>query len=226
MVDHVVDRGREPLRITCRDVGERCKPQLVQPELPIGPGVDDAVGTQHCLDGEDVDVVVEVDRRHRRAPIRRIRHERVGELGVLGLSRPAGCRRLDDGHGQFLEGRTLPVGAEHAESGRLEFAKWVSADENAVTARVYANRVWSWLMGRGIVATPNNFGTTGAAPTHPDLLDWLASELVRSGWSTKHIHKLIMTSSVYMQNDAFDEHRATVDRTNSLHWRRTSPGRN
>jgi hypothetical protein len=80
---------------------------------------------------------------------------------------------------------------------RLALAQWVAANDHPLTARVYANRVWSWLMGRPLVPTSNNFGTTGEPPTHPALLDWLASELIRSGWSTKHLVRLIVTSQAY-----------------------------
>ena len=71
------------------------------------------------------------------------------------------------------------------------------------------------------MATPNDFGLQGEPPTHPQLLDWLALELIRSNWSLKHLHRLIMNSSVYMQSDEFDEARSQLDRDNRLHWRHT-----
>src|SRR5262249_56488848 len=74
-------------------------------------------------------------------------------------------------------------------------------------------------MGRGIVATPSDFGHRGERPTHPELLDWLAKELINSGWKLKHIHKLIMTSSVYKQSSRYDEAKAKLDRDNKLCWR-------
>ena len=82
-------------------------------------------------------------------------------------------------------------------SGRLELAKWITDPRNPLTARVMVNRMWAWHFGRGIVATPNNFGSLGEKPTHPELLDWLADELVKSGWSIKHVQRLILTSSTY-----------------------------
>jgi hypothetical protein len=75
-------------------------------------------------------------------------------------------------------------------------------------------------MGRGIVSTPNDFGAQGAKPTHPELLDYLASRLVADRWQLKTIHKLIMTSSVYLQSTDYDESRASVDREDALCWRR------
>jgi hypothetical protein len=82
-------------------------------------------------------------------------------------------------------------------SGRLELAKWITDARNPLTARVMVNRLWGWHFGRGIVGTPNNFGSLGERPTHPELLDWLADELVKDGWSVKHVQRLILTSSTY-----------------------------
>ena len=82
---------------------------------------------------------------------------------------------------------------------RLAFAEWLTRPDHPVTARVIVNRIWQHHFGRGIVATPGNFGATGARPTHPDLLDWLAVRFMKDGWSAKRLHKLIMTSSAYRQ---------------------------
>jgi hypothetical protein len=105
-------------------------------------------------------------------------------------------------------------------SGRIELANWLSSNENPLTARVYANRVWSWLMGQGIVSTINNFGTTGTAPTHPELLDLLATELIRSNWSTKHLVRTIVLSDAYRRSVIEPSEIAQqVDPSNSLYWR-------
>ena len=85
-------------------------------------------------------------------------------------------------------------------SGRLPLARWLIDPRNPLTARVYVNRVWSWLLGRGLVTTTSNFGTTGAGPSHPELLDWLADELIRSDWSTKHLVRCIVLSDVYRRS--------------------------
>jgi len=79
-------------------------------------------------------------------------------------------------------------------SGRRELAEWIASDKNPMTARVIANRIWQGHFGRGIVATPSNFGKLGEKATHPELLDYLARELVQSGWSLKSLHKRIVTS--------------------------------
>ncbi|MGV3483652.1 MAG: DUF1553 domain-containing protein [Planctomycetaceae bacterium] len=105
-------------------------------------------------------------------------------------------------------------------SGRWELGQWLASDQNALTARVYANRVWCWLMGQGLVTTVNNFGTTGAAPTHPELLDWLAAELIRSGWSTKYLVRQIVMSDAYRRRLADpDPRQAETDPANQLYWR-------
>jgi hypothetical protein len=83
---------------------------------------------------------------------------------------------------------------------RIALAEWLASPDNPLTARVIVNRIWQGHFGRGIVATPSDFGVRGAAPSHPDLLDWLATEFVANGWSMKRMHRLIMTSSAYRQS--------------------------
>jgi hypothetical protein len=86
-----------------------------------------------------------------------------------------------------------------AKTPRLALAEWLTDPRHPLTWRVYVNRVWQHHLGRGLVATPNDFGVKGAPPTHPELLDWLASEFLRSGGSTKHLHRLIVCSATYRQ---------------------------
>ena len=83
------------------------------------------------------------------------------------------------------------------ESGRLQLARWITDAGNPLTSRVVVNRVWQWHFGVGLVETPDNFGELGATPVAPELLDWLASELIRQDWSIKRLHRLILLSSVY-----------------------------
>ncbi|MDY3557828.1 PSD1 and planctomycete cytochrome C domain-containing protein [Gemmata sp. JC673] len=104
-------------------------------------------------------------------------------------------------------------------SGRLDLANWVASKDNPLTARVMANRIWLHHFGKGLVATPNDFGTRGAAPTHPELLDWLASEFVRGGWKAKALHRAIMLSQTYQQDATHRDAAAKVDPTNELYWR-------
>lgn len=105
---------------------------------------------------------------------------------------------------------------------RVGLAKWITDAEHGagnLLARVIVNRLWQHHFGRGLVATPNDFGAQGDAPTHPELLDYLAQELIKGGWRLKPIHKLIMTSAVYMQSSATDAARIKADPANRLWWR-------
>lgn len=92
----------------------------------------------------------------------------------------------------------LPMPAD-APRNRLGLARWLVDPNHPLTARVAVNRIWQLHFGTGLVSTPEDFGTRGEPPTHPELLDWLATELVRSGWDTKHIHRLIVTSATYRE---------------------------
>ncbi len=102
---------------------------------------------------------------------------------------------------------------------RKGFAEWVASDRNPLTARVMVNRIWQHHFGAGIVRTPSNFGKTGEAPTHPELLDWLAVEFVENGWSMKKMHRLMMTSQAYQM--ASDDIAANMkaDPGNRMFWR-------
>ncbi len=95
----------------------------------------------------------------------------------------------------------LELTSEAAERDRrTALARWLAQPTNPLTARVWSNRIWQYHFGRGIVDTPNDFGANGALPTHPDVLDWLATELVRNNWSTKHVHRLILLSDAWQQD--------------------------
>ncbi len=104
-------------------------------------------------------------------------------------------------------------------SGRLELAQWITRADNPLTARVIANRIWQHHFGRGIVATPSNFGVRGEPPSHPELLDWLAARLVASGWSIKDLHRQILLSRTYALASDFDDRNAVVDPGNRWLWR-------
>ena len=116
----------------------------------------------------------------------------------------------------------LPPG-ERTPRRRSALAAWLTDVEHGagpLLARVAVNRLWHHHFGRGIVATPNDFGVQGELPTHPELLEWLAGELVREKWSLKAIHRLIMTSAAYRASSAHDEAKAKADPDNRLFWRR------
>ena len=102
---------------------------------------------------------------------------------------------------------------------RLAYARWLTSGQHPLTARVIVNRVWMHHFGRGIVGTPSDFGVLGERPSHPELLDWLASELMASGWNLKQLHKLIMTSTVYRQSSHATTAGVAADSSNTLYWR-------
>ncbi len=106
-----------------------------------------------------------------------------------------------------------------AHSGRLELARWLTEPRHPLAARVIANRVWRWHIGRGLVGSVDNFGRLGQLPTHPELLDWLASRLVEQGWSLKRLHREIMLSRAYQMSTQWDGHSSRIDPENAYVWR-------
>ena len=139
-------------------------------------------------------------------------HIRGSHLNLADTPQPRGFLRVTD---HIVPSPPIPADA----SGRLELARWITHPEHPLTARVMANRIWHWHFGRGLVDTPSNFGATGSAPTHPELLDWLARRLVDGGWSVKALHREILLSSTYRLGAGYDEANAAVDPGNLLHWR-------
>jgi hypothetical protein len=119
---------------------------------------------------------------------------------------------------RVLVDAAAPNGKAEVEGhDRLELAKWLTRADHPLTARVIVNRLWQHHFGRGLVATPNDFGRRGEKPTHPELLDWLACELVDKGWSLKHIHRLIVLSNTYQQDSrAVSAEAKKVDPDNKL----------
>ncbi len=124
-----------------------------------------------------------------------------------------------DQHGKQVERRTppfLPPLAEDAPRDRMGLAKWTVSDENPLTARVAVNRFWQQFFGNGLVSTSEDFGSQGAPPTHPELLDWLASDFVENGWDIKRLVKQIVMSSTYRQQSAAPAELWKVDPKNNL----------
>ena len=115
--------------------------------------------------------------------------------------------------------RIIPPRVAESTGRRTALANWLASPKNPLTARVMVNRIWHYHFGRGILATPSDFGRMGDRPTHPRLLDWLADEFIRSGWSIKQMHRLIMASNTYQQSSADREEAAKVDPGNRLWWR-------
>ena len=125
-----------------------------------------------------------------------------------------------DDPGEKVSPATPAVLPSPPESGsglnRLDLASWMTARDNPLTARVAVNRIWQEYFGSGLVASPDNFGLRGESPSHPDLLDWLASEFIDSGWSLKHVHWLIVTSATYRQASDLREDLVAKDPANRL----------
>lgn len=103
---------------------------------------------------------------------------------------------------------------------RLAYARWLTSGKHPLVARVLVNRAWLHHFGRGLVATPSDFGTMGGRPSHPDLLDWLASDFMEEGWSFKRLHKLIMMSTTYRQTAQREARKNAIDPENRLYWRK------
>ncbi len=101
---------------------------------------------------------------------------------------------------------------------RLSLARWIASKDNPLTARVLVNRVWQFHFGEGLVRTPSDFGVKGEPPTHPELLDWLADEFVREGWSLKKLHRLILTSNTYRMSTRRNAEYSQTDPENRLLW--------
>ena len=103
---------------------------------------------------------------------------------------------------------------------RKKLALWLTRPDHPLTARVVVNRIWQWHFGRGIVSTPNDFGSQGQPPSHPQLLDWLATEFIHQGWSLKSMHRLILQSSTYRMTSRFHrDENALADPDNAYLWR-------
>lgn len=113
----------------------------------------------------------------------------------------------------------IQIASSVHEPPRLQFARWIASEENPLIARVTVNRIWHRYFGRGIVNSIDDFGTRGELPTHPELLDWLATEFMDNGWSLKHIHQLILSSATYQQSPVVNEQHKTNDPNNEWYAR-------
>jgi mono/diheme cytochrome c family protein len=114
-----------------------------------------------------------------------------------------------------------PLSGSQGSANRLDLARWLVAPENPLTARVVVNRLWQQFFGRGLVESENDFGLQGSPPSHPELLDWLAAQLVEGGWSLKEMHRLIVTSHTYCQSARVRQDLNEVDPNNLLLGRQT-----
>ena len=137
-----------------------------------------------------------------------------GDLDRPGKLVEAGLPRI------LADGVDFHTNEGHGPRYRKQLALWLTRPDHPLTARVMVNRLWQWHFGRGIVSTSNDFGLQGQPPSHPELLDWLATEFVRQGWSLKAMHRLIVQSSTYRLTSRFDDlHNAAADPDNAYLWR-------
>lgn len=150
-------------------------------------------------------------------------------MGVQPSDRPSNARVLVRGEVD-QPAQEVPRGfvqvLDHGEqsiskdsTGRLELARWMTSRRNPLTARVMVNRIWQHLLGEGIVNTPENFGSSGQAPTHPQLLDYMAVQFMENGWSVKTMIREIATSRTYRMSTKFDQAAFEIDPNNRLLWR-------
>ncbi len=141
-----------------------------------------------------------------------------GDVHGIGPVVTAGVPAVLGGSGEFavasgelkISQPNSPLVTHNSQLTRLDLANWLTDPRHPLTARVWVNRLWQWHFGTGLVATADDFGVRGAKPTHPELLGWLASELIDSGWSTKHIQRLIVTSRTYRLRN-FPRHRVEAE---------------
>ncbi|MEQ2006910.1 MAG: PSD1 and planctomycete cytochrome C domain-containing protein [Limisphaerales bacterium] len=119
---------------------------------------------------------------------------------------------------EILHGVELSADTPESER-RVAFAKWIANKDNPLTARVAVNRVWHHHFGNGLVDTPGDFGTMGSRPTHPELLDWLASEFITRGWSLKELHRMIVTSATYRRASEIRNPKSEIDPQSRYLWR-------
>lgn len=178
-----------PLEVwSCVDLALAKAPDL--PPVPVAHGLQEGGTPKSAYEG------IADTKIHLRG-----RYDRLGEVTP---------RRFP----QLLTGTTPPP--TFTGSGRIELARWIASPDNPLTARVMVNRIWQHHFGEGIVRTPNNYGKLGAAPTHPELLDYLALQFVKSGWSIKAMHRAIMLSATWQQSSRTSPEVLKADPENLL----------
>jgi mono/diheme cytochrome c family protein/cytochrome c553 len=205
-------------------VGEDLLTKVLGNDGPLAVGNDDL---EKFLTGEKKEQLTKLRAEHDEAkktapPMYPIAHSyaeaNAADMKVFVRGNPANQREVAPR--RFL---TVLAGEDQSVftdgSGRRELAEAIASDENPLTARVMVNRIWQHHFGRGIVGTPSNFGTQGEAPTHPELLDYLAAKFLKSGWSIKSLHREIMLSSTYQLSSTFSESNANIDGDNRFLWK-------
>ncbi len=141
-------------------------------------------------------------------------HDNPGEVVTPGFL------RCITGNQKSATIRLDPFKRWPTRSRRMALAQWIASPNHPLTARVMVNRMWHWHFGRGIVATPSDFGQLSGGPSHPELLDWLANRFIKEKWSIKAMHRLLVTSAAYRQTSKWtNESAQKIDPKNKLVWR-------
>ena len=180
-----------------RSFYSRASPEVKKAEKEL---VDHAASARQMKPMTTVPIMKELDMNKRRKTHIQIRGNFLSKGKEVSEGLPSALHPLPDGE----------------KMNRLGMARWIASDENPLTARVVANRYWEAFFGRGIVRTSEEFGSQGELPTHPELLDWLATELVRLNWDLKALVKTIALSSTYRQSSKVNENRTDKDPFNEL----------
>jgi hypothetical protein len=140
-----------------------------------------------------------------------------GEVAAKG-------EKVEPGFLECVTGKSVPAKIPYADASagrRAALAEWIASAENPLTARVIVNRIWKEHFGEGIIRTPSDFGMNGDRPSHPELLDWLATQIIEKKWSIKAMHRLMLTSSAYQQSTEHPRAKqyGEIDPNNRLLWR-------
>jgi len=191
---------------------------------PVDPAVDERLFQQYLVgDGEYQAVLAKLNEANRQlAEVKRA----AGKLKVMVLNERPEARKTHilergvwDAKGAEVTPGVIPAildwPAEKTRT-RLDLARWLVSPENPLTARVIANHLWTLMFGQGLVRSVEDFGLQGEAPTHPELLDWLAVELVENGWDLRHILRLIATSGTFLQDSSVSPEMLERDPDNRL----------
>lgn len=179
----------------------------------LGADNPESINSESRVAQDRLNILLEIDRTIAKAPSSLVMKERSEPrpttVFIQGdFTRPADV--VTPGTPQVLH----PLKADKEYYNRLDLAQWIIAPENPLTTRVLVNRVWQQYFGRGIVETENDFGLQSSVPTHPELLDWLASNWREAGLRLKDLHRQIVCSNVYMRDSAFREDLVDIDRDN------------